>query len=215
MTRRRVRRKLRRVRVKSIWALALVAATGIAGCSSEAGHAPVANGLPALLGPATKATAATPIQHVVIVIQENRTFDNFFATFPGADGATTGTTHTGKVIPLVKAGLVSSEIEHTYQTFRTEYDKGKMDGFDLAAFGHGGVGGPAGTYPYRYVDPAQIAPYWAMARRYVLADHAFQTQGSGSFTAHQDLIAGGTAINATQSLVDYPSNQPWGCRSEE
>jgi phospholipase C len=39
----------------------------------------------------------------------------------------------------------------------------------------------------------------------------FQTQGSGSFTAHQDLIAGATAINSTQSLIDTPSSGPWGC----
>jgi len=39
----------------------------------------------------------------------------------------------------------------------------------------------------------------------------FQTQTSGSFTAHQDLIAGGTAIDANESLIDYPTAAPWGC----
>ena len=42
----------------------------------------------------------------------------------------------------------------------------------------------------------------------------FQTQGSGSFTAHQDLIRGDTAINATYNLIDFPTggaDQPWGC----
>ena len=63
-----------------------------------------------------------------------------------------------------------------------------MDGFDTIGFGASGQNGPAGTYPYRYIDPAQIAPYWTMAKQYVLADHMFQTQGSGSFTGHQDLI---------------------------
>jgi phospholipase C len=42
----------------------------------------------------------------------------------------------------------------------------------------------------------------------------FQTQGSGSFTAHQDLIRGGTEINSTESLVDDPSSPTaWGCTS--
>ncbi len=52
-----------------------------------------------------------------------------------------------------------------------------------------------------------------MAEQYVLGEHMFQTQGSGSFTAHQDLIAGGTILNAqqTNSLVDLPSHTPWGC----
>ena len=41
----------------------------------------------------------------------------------------------------------------------------------------------------------------------------FQTQGSGSFTGHQDLIRGSTTIdqNQTTSLVDFPNNIPWGC----
>ena len=53
-----------------------------------------------------------------------------------------------------------------------------------------------------------------MAEQYVLNDHMFQTQGSGSFTAHQDLIRGDTAINSTYQLIDFPSDgagQPWGC----
>ncbi len=81
-----------------------------------------------------------------------------------------------------------------------------MNGFDLVP-----VGSQSGRYVYQYVDPAQIAPYWSMAKQYALADHMFQTQGSGSFTAHQDLIRGSTRINATESLVDWPSRQPFGC----
>ena len=50
-----------------------------------------------------------------------------------------------------------------------------------------------------------------MAKDYELADHMFQTQGSGSFTAHQELIAGGTVITPTKSLIDFPSQGPWGC----
>ncbi len=50
-----------------------------------------------------------------------------------------------------------------------------------------------------------------MAQQYVLADNAFQTQGSESFTAHQALIAGGTAIDGYQSMIDDPTGFPWGC----
>ncbi len=71
----------------------------------------------------------------------------------------------------------------------------------------------AGRGPYQYVNPKQIAPYWDMAKQYVLADHLFQTQGSGSFTAHQDLIRGGTTFDEylTESFVDVPDRSPWGC----
>ena len=70
------------------------------------------------------------------------------------------------------------------------------------------------TLPYQYVNPDQVQPYWTMATDYALADHLFQTQGSGSFTAHQDLIRGGTEIDSTESLIDDPtSSSAWGCTS--
>ncbi|MEO6834689.1 MAG: alkaline phosphatase family protein [Candidatus Tumulicola sp.] len=154
------------------------------------------------------AASSGPIQHIVIMIQENRSFDDFFATFPGADGATTGKRHNGKIIPLKEQTLAGLDINHTWHDYVRDYDSGNMDGFDLSYIGQQ----PAGTYPYQYVNPAQIAPYWTIARQYALADHMFQTQGSGSFTAHQDLIAGGTAIDPYDSLVDTPSSSLfWGC----
>jgi phospholipase C len=172
----------------------------------------LAPGLPSVSSlPAPQSSSSQKIKHVVVVIQENRSFDNLFAKFPGADGATQGRLHTGQLFTLVKGPLVGKELNHMYAGFLTEYDGGKMDGFDEIGYGSSGQGVPAGTYPYRYVDPFQIKPYWAMAKEYALADHMFQTQGSGSFTAHQDLIAGGTAINKWESIIDTPSQGPWGC----
>ncbi len=160
---------------------------------------------------------SNPITHVVVMIQENRSFDNLFATYPGADGATQGLMKTPsggeEYVPLEAVNLAEiCDFGHRRDGFLKEYDNGMMDGFGLEA-GGGRCKGPAGTKVYQYVNPSQIAPYWDIANQYVLADHMFQTQGSGSFTAHQDLIAGGTTINAqqTKSLVDYPSDTPWGC----
>ncbi|MBV9027166.1 MAG: hypothetical protein JO311_00995, partial [Candidatus Eremiobacteraeota bacterium] len=64
---------------------------------------------------------------------------------------------------------------------------------------------------YQYVDPTEIAPYWKMAAQYALADHMFPTETSGSFSAHQDLIRGDSAITSRESLIDFPSKPPWGC----
>jgi phospholipase C len=50
-----------------------------------------------------------------------------------------------------------------------------------------------------------------MAQQYVLGDHMFPTQASGSFTAHQDLIRGGTELNSYETLIDFPTDGPWGC----
>jgi phospholipase C len=151
----------------------------------------------------------TPIQHVVIMIQENRSFDNFFARFPGADGATMGKRHNGTLTPLVKKNLLDpTDMVHGYQGFIVDYDHGKMDGFDQSVTAAGNVDG---LLPYQYVDPAQIAPYWTLAKRYVLTDRMFMTEGSDSFIAHQDLIAGGTQINQNYSVINAPSRDPWGC----
>ncbi len=151
-------------------------------------------------------------KHIVIMIQENRTFDNLFATFPGADGTTVGKTHDGGTLPLLKEPLVPnpdlSPSNGYVLAWLTAYNHGRMNGFDLLR-----VEGHPGSYLYRYVNPAQIQPYWTLAKDYVLADHMFQTEGSGSFTAHQDLIAGGTMVNATHALIDFPSFTPWGCDS--
>jgi len=160
---------------------------------------------------------SNPITHIVVMIQENRSFDNLFATYPGADGATQGLMKTPsgseEYVPLKAVNLEEiCYFGHRRDGFLKEYDNGMMDGFGLEG-GGGRCKGPAGVKVYQYVDPSQIAPYWDIANQYVLADHMFQTQASGSFTAHQDLIAGGTTINAqqTKSLVDYPSGTPWGC----
>ena len=149
-------------------------------------------------------------------MQENRSFDNLFATFPGADGATTGQ-YKNTTIPLRVAKLGEQcDFGHLYNAYRRDYDGGKMNGFyDESGDAGAATGCPkkADKLPYQYVDPQQIAPYWQIAEQYVLADHLFQTQGSGSFSAHQDLIRGGTTFDRyqTESFVDVPDHAPWGC----
>ena len=185
---------------------------GLAACSAVSTNATANATLPQARALVTGSRGTSgSIQHVVIVIQENRSFDNLFATFPGADGATEGKMSTGRTVKLTEAALqFPCDFGHSRSGYLKSYDKGKMDGFNLEG-GSAKCPGQAGKRPYQYVNPSDIAPYWDIAGQYVLADHMFQTQGSGSFTAHQDLIAGGTAINVRESLVDFPSHSPWGC----
>jgi phospholipase C len=160
------------------------------------------------------------VSHVVIMVQENRSFDNFFATYPGADGPPVKggtpvgntpprkTAHgTSTTYPLKKVDLPEHlQPVYRYANYRADYDGGKMDGFWNQK-----VQGRPGSVLYQYVDPKQIAPYWSMADQYVLGDHMFQTVGSSSFPSHQDLIAGSTSIDKTKEVVDPPDNMPWGC----
>jgi len=183
--------------------------------SRQAAGAPV-------IPPQTDTAAAPKFAHVIVMIQENRTFDNFFATYGhGADGATTGKMidpsdgKTVKTVALTMHSLIGRDIGHTWEVNREEYDNGKMDGFGLNGFGGWGFGPKVGAYAYQYVDPKQIAPYWTMAGQYVLADHFFETQASGSFIGHQDLIAAGTPLSPYESLTNYPTNVPWGCDASD
>ncbi|HEY1654117.1 MAG TPA: alkaline phosphatase family protein [Candidatus Tumulicola sp.] len=163
----------------------------------------------------------------MLIVQENRSFDNLFGTFPGVHGATSGYflkkvggKYVRTAVTLKKVALAGGlDINHNSVAYnyacdgQNTYPKTAcdMDGFNLE-----GINGqnPAGTYPYQYIDPADIKPYWDLAKQYAIADDLFQTQGSGSFTAHQDLVAGGTALDPTDSLIDYPSNfTNWGCNA--
>ena len=72
------------------------------------------------------------IKHIVFIVKENRTFDNYFGTFPGADGATSGQISTGEVIPLRHApDMTPRDIDHSYQAAVEAIDGGAMDRFDL------------------------------------------------------------------------------------
>lgn len=163
----------------------------------------------------TPSSSPGPITHIVIMIQENRSYDDLFATYPNADGTTSGQEKTqsgDQTVSLTEVNLKQRcDFGHAWGGFKRDLDGGKMDGFNLE--GGGNCHGQAGLGPYQYVNPAQVAPYWDIAGQFVLADHMFQTQGSGSFTAHQDLIRGGTMFgdHGVRSLVDYPSALPWGC----
>ncbi len=189
----------------------------LSGCSAGGGAA-------AAFGPRAardSSSSTSPIAHVVLLVQENRTFNDFFATFPGADGVTTATVGKDKAcsigkpktIALTESPLVTvHDLNHSYQGYNTARDNGAMDGFDRVLFG-GGT--PECTYPYQYTDPLQIVPYWDLAQQYALAEHMFTTQGSSSFTAHQDLIAGGTLVESDEALVNLPTCSGfkciWGC----
>jgi phospholipase C len=198
-------------------ACALAASFALAACGGGGGSSP----LPANSSPYHGPDSGTmPIKHIVLMIQENRTFNNLFATFPGAIGATTGEelveqsgTYDKEPIKLSETSLENHENpNHYYPAFLTAYQNGAMDGFNLIKFTANQQ--PEGKVPYQYVNPKDVQPYWSIAEQWGLADELFQTQGSDSFTAHQDLIRGGTFIDSTQSLIDLPTTSyAWGCDS--
>ena len=204
-------------------AILLGIAVALSACGGSSNAGPF--GSPSRTGNSSRTSArhqtyTYPITHIVLIVQENRSFNNLFATFPGADGTTTGLERIGhgtktKQVPinLTEFNLADPKyLNHLYKSYKTAYDHGKMDSFNRIKFST--TGQDEGALPYQYVNPDQVQPYWTIATDYALADHLFQTQGSGSFTAHQDLIRGGTEIDSTESLIDDPSSSAaWGCSS--
>lgn len=176
--------------------------------------------------PTPKPTASpsptpNPIQHIVIVVQENRSFDNLFGGpqgFPGADTASTGQTSTGGTVPLTPADLlVPFDIQHGFKEAVTDidYPKGSaMDGFDLEQCSTPNRSCVSSTYPsglqYTYVPYDISQPYWSLAKSYALADHFFASDLDASFEGHQFLIAGWS-----EQAYGLPSasNNAWGCDS--
>jgi phospholipase C len=166
----------------------------------------------------------TCIQHVVIIIQENRSFNNLFMGYPGAATRSFGMAGS-VVVPLRPRYLEGSigDISHCFEDALTAFDGGKMDGFDQERAESFPIancpslanrGKPIGTSgihnPYVYVPNDapnyvnEAGPYWQMATQYVLADHYFPTDFGPSFTAHQYLVAGTTDIAQDLAIVDYP-----------
>jgi phospholipase C len=200
-----------------IWICAIVVSVAVCACGGTSGL--LRNAAPSSGQPAT-ASSPSPIQHIVIIVQENRTFNDFFATFPGGDGTTTGMIEKDpacnipktETIALTEGPLATSrDFVHAYGGFATARDKGKIDGYDKVV----DQTGPECTAAYQYTEPSQIQPYWDLAKQYTLAEHMFTTQGDSSFTAHQDLIAGSTVVPSTNlALVNFPTcggNCSWGC----
>jgi phospholipase C len=142
------------------------------------------------------------IAHVVIIIQENRSFDNLFNGFPGADTVRTAD-DMGTSVPLKAANLNASlDPAHDHGTWYRSWDGGRMDGFATA-------GGRSSTPPFFYVPESDAQSYWNMAQSYGIGDRMFQSNTGGSFPAHLYLIAGQADLS---DIITVPiGSNGWGC----
>jgi len=143
------------------------------------------------------------IEHIVFIVKENRTFDNYFGTFPRADGATTGMIHTGEVIPLSRQpDALTHDIDHSFNAATTAINGGAMNQFDL-------IGGGADLSGYSQYLEEDIPNYWAYARYFTLADRMFSSLTGPSFPNHLYTIAAQSG-----GAIDNPnSGGVWGCDS--
>jgi len=142
---------------------------------------------------AINATAASKIKHVFVLMQENHTFDNYFGTFPGADGLRNlcgvPTNPQDPASPLVRpfhlTQLRTPDLHHGEVTSRAAFDHGKMDGFIKAQLARN----LPGRLALGYYDGHDLPSYWELARQYVLADRFFSSAQGGSSINHQYWVA--------------------------
>jgi phospholipase C len=118
------------------------------------------------------------IQHTVFMINENHTFDNYFGSFPGADGATSGLMSTGQRVPLsnMPDSYAAPYLCNSWECAIEAMDGGKMDRFDL-------ITGDT-LNAYTGVTESEIPHYWAYARRFALGDRYFTSVHGPSFPNH-------------------------------
>ncbi|HET6275793.1 MAG TPA: alkaline phosphatase family protein [Candidatus Cybelea sp.] len=159
------------------------------------------------------------ISHVVIVIQENRTVDNLFQGYPGADTQSWGHDSGGHKIKLRPIPLETTwDLNHSATAFFQSCNGTgnypgthcRMNGFNKEYHdcGHGSFPScPFKEPQYAYVPAAETKLYFEMAQQYVLGDRMFASNfDESSFIAHQYLIAA-----QANSAVNYPSTNEWGC----
>ncbi len=154
------------------------------------------------------AMAREKIKHVVIIMQENRSFDSYFGTYPGADGIPV---QNGKFTVCVNDPAKGTCVypfhdpndkdfggPHSAINASADIDGGKMDGFiaqaERSAVGcqathNPNCGGEGGEGVMGYHDARDIPNYWTLAENFVLQDHLFEPNASWSLPQHLFMVS--------------------------
>lgn len=147
--------------------------------------------------------AAPPIKHIIVMIRENRSFDNIFGQFPGAAGTTYAREGTKSVKMRISPDAVTSFINNGFLATKMAMNGGRMNRFYRLSSAKFDVSDTQYT-------PKQVANYYKYAQNFGLADHFFSTIASASFPNHLALVAG-----SSQSVIDNPYDNghknSWGC----
>jgi len=136
----------------------------------------------------------TPIEHFMVLMQENHSFDNYFGTYPGADGVPEGTCipldpndpEAGCAEPFRIGNNPSEDLDHSSATHALQYNGGKMDGFVHALE----LRNQNGAAALGFYDENDLPFYWNIADEFVLFDRFFQSAAGGSVSNHMYWVTG-------------------------
>ena len=168
-------------------------------------------------------TGIHKIRHVIVIMQENRSFDSYFGTYPGADGIPMHNSVPTVCVPdpekqtCVRPYHDESPVNgggpHDAVAARTDIAQGKMNGFLAEAERAQRNCVPGTTNPncefgvrpdvLGYHTAHEIPNYWAYARQFVLQDHMFESNASWSLPAHLFMVSAWSARCLT--------NKPLSC----
>ena len=184
---------MRSPRPRALLALAAVAALVAAGGSARAA------------APAEPAPR-TPIRHFVMLMQENHSFDNYFGTYPGADGIPAGICmpvrpgkpEKGCVQPHHLVAGPLPDHSHDRKTMLRQLNGGKLDGFVWALQ----VRRQDGSVAMGYYDRRDLPFHWAVADEYVLFDRFFSSSIQGGASNHVYWVAGRPTAGDGPTIFD-------------
>ena len=161
-------------------------------------------GLPRFSASAAQVETNTPIEHFVVVMQQNHTFDNYFAAYPRSEGlpadtclptsiSETSEANSECVAPFAISDQPISDLSHTSDVFHDQYRDGNMDGFVAALNDRH----QDGTLSVGHYDENNLSYYWNLADEYVLFDRYFTSAHSGSIMNRMFWVSGspGNGIN--------------------
>ena len=166
-----------------------VALASLAAAVLSAGYAP------ALASTATTPTASTAIKHIFVIVEEGHSFDNYFGTFPGANGINPGKVRipsdpkapSSQVLSMHAIGSRSPGVlTADFTAARTALNGGAMNGFASA---QSRVGNDQNA-PLGYYTREQLDAYWQLASSYTLMDQFYSSALGGSIDNHLYLVAG-------------------------
>lgn len=154
-----------------------------------------------------RAAGCGKIQHVVLLLKENHTFDNMFGTMAGVDG-----TRYAKEGPrVVRMGVtpdsLKKDLYHSGEAARDSFDNGKMDLFYKEP---NAIQGGRDVADSQF-QKAEIPNYWAYARRFTLADRFFSTILGSSFPNHLVTITGTSQNSVSEPNRVGNTEWSWGC----
>ena len=150
--------------------------------------------------------AGFPIKHVIVIVKENHTFDNYFGSFPNAEGISLIRTATQQFEPPQAPDETPRDLCHTHACALTDWNGGQMDGWESVASSDR-EGDHLAWAQYRERD---IPNYWQYARTFTLADHFFANVLGPSFPGHTFFLAaqaGWATGNPGLSVI----HAYWGC----